>query len=152
MKEYINELKMLDNLLILIAESVDYCVSENKIRSSVYFNNKRLIFLEKEELIMRTNSPVNFQLTQKGLVFISNGGFVKERKKQNFNRNSNLINSISTPIIALISVTISIIALIRTNTPIHNENNLNNSKISEHIDSCTLIKSEKLNKTTENIP
>lgn len=106
-----DQLKKLDNILIYIGNKTNHAVLEGDIKNSNVYDIECLIFLEEEAMIKRTQIPVSYRLTQKGMVFILGGGYKEESKRKRLDRRSSLIYLLSSPLIAFISLLLSSIAL-----------------------------------------
>lgn len=111
MKNFYDELDNLDKILTLIGNQEGFYISEVELMKYNYAGQRQLTFLNDENYIYKTNAPVVYRLTQKGILFISKGGFIGERKRIEFERRGNLFNSIGSPIFSLISVIIASFAL-----------------------------------------
>jgi hypothetical protein len=112
MRAITDELKKLDNILTYIGNHRNSSVSEEELKSSKLYDLEKFIFLEKEGMILCTRIPISYRLTQKGIVFISYGGYEYESKRKRMDRRSNLFYLLSSPLIALVSLLLSLFALI----------------------------------------
>lgn len=158
MKKLTKELEQLDLILTKLAGSEQYGIAENELKKFKHYSSKRLAFLIDEKLISKSDSPIYFQLTQKGIVFTAKGGFQKENKMQIFFKNSNLIYLIATPIMAMISVSISIFTLFYSKQAEIDVTNNNDNIIDSHwqkrdttLNNIELIEQYKYNKSDTTI-
>jgi hypothetical protein len=144
MQALIDELIILDEILKLIAKENNFCVAESKLKEFKYYNENRIDFLTKEGLIRKTSPPEIYILTQRGIVFIAGGGFEKEKKKQVFDRTSNLVYLLASPLIAILSLILSIIAISRPDNS--SRNNKSFIPLNNIVDSCWISKDSSISK------
>ena len=111
MENIIEELTKLDNILIFVGNQYNHSILEEELKKNNLYNIEQLIFLQQEGFLKCTNIPISYRLTQKGIVFISNGGFEQELKRKNIDRKSNLIYLLSSPLLAFSSLILSIFAI-----------------------------------------
>lgn len=145
MKEIKRELKKLDKILALIGCKSKHCISKDELEKNPLSSHLRIDFLENEGLIMRSRTPVYYSLTQKGIVFIANGGYSLERKRSNRYKTSNMIYLIGTPIIALVSLLISFSAFHLSNTTTPADKNGSNPNLSSSFTSLWIDEDSMLN-------
>jgi len=115
MKEITKVLKDFDNILRSIASKQEMTISEIELQKNNAFKEEQILYLIDEGLVIRTKAPVHYKISQKGIVFISQGGYQKANRNLIVNRTSNIVYLVASPLIALISVTISIFTFIYTN-------------------------------------
>ena len=142
MKNLNNELQKLDSILNEIAQKEGYFIREDELKKNKIYEKAKIDFLLNENLIEATSTPVFIKLTQKGIIFISKGGFTKENKNLKLNKTSNIVYLLATPFIALISVVLSIIAL---NISSPKEIKWNNNLQMNAADSCWILKDTSIN-------
>lgn len=140
MKKLTTELKKLDNILYALASEESYFLSDQNLKNAKFYDENKIDYLINEELIKITSAPICYKLTQKGIVFISNGGFEREQKKQKLNKTSNLVYLLATPIIAFISLVLSIIAISQSNFLNGNKNGYDNFIFQSGVDSLWIVK------------
>lgn len=133
------ELQRLDKILSYLIAQFDFRSDESNFKKNG-FDNNRIDFLCDERLIFRTNPPVQYKLTQKGIIHISKGGFASEFKKKRIDRTINLLYLLSSIIILFISLLLSI----------YSSNKMSESveRMEDNLINLT-IKTELLNKNHE---
>jgi hypothetical protein len=106
-----DELKDLDRILVAISLREGFFLEEASLLKESFFSNSRIEYLIGLGFILKTPYPTVYKLTENGIIFISKGGFKAEMRKSDVERRGNLLNSYLSPLIALASLMISIIAI-----------------------------------------
>ena len=137
MKDLNKELKTLDDILNKIVQEEGYSIKEEELKKTKGYDKAKIEFLKEEKYIEETSTPVYFKITQKGIIFISKGGYSSENRNLRLSKTSNIVYLLATPFIALISVVLSIIAL--SNSVAKESKSSSNYQLNE-IDSCWIRK------------
>jgi hypothetical protein len=112
--ETLIELKKTDDILRFILSTQGEDCTENKLKAEGLFCYERLAYLQSEGLISRLIHSATYILTQKGIIFISMGGYEAEWKKMESTKKLNTFYLFVTPACAFLSLALSITTLCLT--------------------------------------